>query len=668
MDGPPPPPPPPHGANPKTTSGLPPGNYDIFIVPPHSSGSGFLYLPSLQCHRNSFIAGVSCAFIAVWIWTMIEPSLKIWFSTIATSSGGPGIVVLVIGVGVLGWALGKTQMEGGFTGAKPNAHARPGGAAGGPAGAAPPPGFGASSPPPQGGFANGGPPPPHSHHPGGAGPQPGWGSNNYQQHNYAPPPRSPPSPRPRPEYTQPPPPPKPEYTQPPPPKPEYTQPPPPRPEPAQPPPPKPEPAQPPPPKPAHTQPSPPKPQPTQMPPPKPEPKAPPKPQAAPKPDPPRPNAAAEWEKARAETKRREEQRRREEDVRRRQEEEKKKKEEAEKQARAAAEKEKWEKMRAREKEAREREARERLAKEKAEKDAKAEPKPSAASDAQAKLKKEIREKIEQEKKNSPQETPKEKADRERAERLKAARERVERMAKEGTKSGGNTFGVGERTNPYAGSNYSSGSPTKGNYEKPSAKSYLGTEDTHSFRPYDQAPRAPRRAAPSAARSMFSESSYAPSQTTARTSPPPSQRGAYSTSDPDKIVIKGVYLFNDLFPKPIAQLVSGIGHVTDGLILRITTEGLFIDDDVRGVPQREWDVKAWTMKLVETGEKGPRHVLRASIRDPEGKKYVFVLPEEENWKVQKGIAKLRKGTQVRSLGVNGLSVSESKKLLEGLGYM
>ena len=50
--------------------------------------------------------------------------------------------------------------------------------------------------------------------------------------------------------------------------------------------------------------------------------------------------------------------------------------------------------------------------------------------------------------------------------------------------------------------------------------------------------------------------------------------------------------------PTQQLVPGSKQVTDGLILRITTEGLFIDDDKRGVPQREWDVKAWTMKLAE----------------------------------------------------------------------
>jgi hypothetical protein len=140
------------------------------------------------------------------------------------------------------------------------------------------------------------------------------------------------------------------------------------------------------------------------------------------------------------------------------------------------------------------------------------------------------------------------------------------------------------------------SPSK-RYERPTAKSYVGTQDGDptSYRPYDQPKRASKVPSQS---SVYSESSYAPSQSTARTTPPPSVRGPYSTADPDKIVIKAVYLFNDLFPKPVAQLVSGTGNVTDGLILRITTEGLFIDDDVRSVPQREWDIKAWTMKLVE----------------------------------------------------------------------
>jgi hypothetical protein len=134
--------------------------------------------------------------------------------------------------------------------------------------------------------------------------------------------------------------------------------------------------------------------------------------------------------------------------------------------------------------------------------------------------------------------------------------------------------------------------SKKNYEQPSAKSYVPSEDARTFQP----PRS--TATRSHVSSQYSESSYAPSQSTSRTTPPASQRGPYATTDPNKIVIKAVYLFNDLFPKPVAQLVASVGKVTDGLILKIQSEGLFIDDDVRSIPQREWDVKAWTLKMVE----------------------------------------------------------------------
>lgn len=254
------------------------------------------------------------------------------------------------------------------------------------------------------------------------------------------------------------------------------------------------------------------------------------------------------------------------------------------------------------------------------------------------------------------------------------------------------------------------------------------------------------------------------------------RMPYATKDPDKIVIRAVYGFLNQFSKtPGSQLISGQGSVTDGLILRITTEGLFIDDDVRGVPQREWDVKAWTLKQVEvwcpahvdalmakeeelskkgasTGasanpsaaffrgavggsgrrERGPKtllgdeadaylaemlrecndncrlglsdydphyrpaasrsassnsgsrtgntndpqtgecqtkglHVLRATIRDQEGKRYLFVLGEEEGWKVAMGLQRLRKGSQIRGLGVSSMSGLETKNTLELLGW-
>lgn len=577
MDGP-PPPPPPHGANPKSTSGLPPGNYDIFIIPPHSAGGGFVYLPSLKPQRNSFLAGVVSTLAAVGVWTLVEPTVKRWFATIAAgvASGGTGVVVLIVAVGLAGWLWGKTQTEG--LGGSGDGPPSPGGGRRGPGGGSPGAGFGAGRPPPNG-YPGG--TPPHSPPPGG-GPNPGFTppphGHHYQQYsNQAPPRQAPPRPPTPPPQTPPPPPPQPE------------------------------------------------------------------PEPTPKPNPPNSEQAkgqSSWEKAREETRKREEARKTEEELKRRREEEQRKKEEAERQARAKAEKEKWEKMRAREKEIREREARERIAKERMQKEQEArerEAKEREAREAElrAKVERELREKLQAEqaeavRKKAEEDKIKaeleaklarEKAEKDRAERLKAARERAEKEREarkkaekekaEAATAKPSVFGVGERTDPYARPAPSvtsartspikatvrdSTSSPRTNYEKPSVKSYMGTPDseTHSYRPYDQ----PRRGARTAGSSIYSESSYAPSQSTARTTPPPSQRGPYTTQDPDKVVIKGVYLFNDLFPKPVAQLVSGIGNVTDGLVLKITTEGLFIDDDVRHVAQREWDVKAWTMKLVE----------------------------------------------------------------------
>lgn len=317
-------------------------------------------------------------------------------------------------------------------------------------------------------------------------------------------------------------------------------------------------------------------------------------------------------------------------------------------------------MRQREREQREREARERLAKEKARKQQEAKEREEAEREAReaaarAAIEKEIREKLEAEQRAKAAEeaarkaedekaaaaaavakakaeaelaAAKAKADAERAERLKAARERAQKerearlkaeadkikaeaaaaapditTARRSTTYGG--IGGGERLDPYAGARSppapsvtsTQSSPLKStvtsnkNYERPSAKSYVASEDATTFQARSTGTR-------SHVSSQYSESSYAPSQSTSRTTPPASQRGPYSTTDPNKIVIKAVYLFNDLFPKPVAQLVASVGKVTDGLILRIQSEGLFIDDDVRSIPQREWDVKAWTLKLVE----------------------------------------------------------------------
>ena len=509
----PPPPPPPHGHGPRPPGGLPDGNYDIFIIPPHSAGSGFLYLPSMQPHRNSFLLGVACTLLAVGVWTLVMPVLKVWFASLV-ASGGVGVVLLVVGVGVAGWAWGKTQGENG----------------GGPGSGSGDGSKGASQ----------------QHSAGGP------------QHNgYAPPPR--------PESQAPPPPP---------------------------------------------------------PPPPPEP---------PKPSPPPPEAksgaASGWEKAREETRKREEERKRAEELRKKREEAQRLREEAERIARAKMEKEKWEQARAREKEQREREARERIARERLAREKEAREKDTREREAREK---EARETADQEKADAAPKMP------------------TSRPA--------------------------TSKPATSKYERPTAASYLGSEagNAHSFRPYDSPRKAPAyKSSASSIVSGASESSYAPSQSTARTTPPPSHRGPYSTKDPDKIQIKAVYLFSDSFPnKPVAQLVCNTAPVTDGLILRITTEGLFIDDDIRGVPQREWDVKAWTLKSVEDGglTGTGMHVLRATARDAENKKYTFVLEETEAWKVALGLQKLKKGSQVRSLGMSGMKEGEVKTLLSNLGWL
>lgn len=294
------------------------------------------------------------------------------------------------------------------------------------------------------------------------------------------------------------------------------------------------------------------------------------------------------------------------------------------------------------------------------------------------------------------------------------------------------------------------SPTK-RPPAPTARTYLSTdEDSYSYRPYDK-PKQPQRKKSNG--SLASDVSWANSHTTARTSPPPSVRGPYTTKDPDKIVIQAVYMFMNQFAKtPASQLISGVGSVTDGLILRITTEGLFIDDDVRGVPQREWDVKGWTLKLVEvwcpphclnsapastpaskspgpnllfkmatarnrdrdgakpvvgedadafltdmvrackeccrlglcdskfskanipssTGQTGEwktkgLHLLRATVKDQDGKRYLFVIDETEYWKVGASIQRLRRGTQARQLGVAAMTAAEARTTLDTLGW-
>ncbi|PFH58552.1 hypothetical protein XA68_13553 [Ophiocordyceps unilateralis] len=653
MSGP-PPPPPPHGEMPRS-SGLPPGKYDIFVIPPHSAGAGFLYLPSLRPSSNSFAAGFASALILVALFQSMAPAFRAWWESFQ-GLGNMGITLLVVGVGFGAWAFGRAQKDSpGHHGYKANGHP-PGGGAQSTGG-----GFGASTstPPPQPGSGRP-PPPPH-------------GSSS-----------APPPPPPQPEDSNP----RTEDEAPPA---EETAPPPPRPEKA-------------------------KPWSQQRPPPQPTPKS-----------------KGTWEKAREEMRRKEEERKAKEAEQKRRDEATRRL--AELRAKEAKERQEREKEKVRkEKEAREKKERE------------------LAEVQRRKLAEEQRQKLA--------------AERLEKEAKGGEAQATESAAKPRVGSSYAYSAVGEKTNMWpngrptvapsqAGSTASkaaSSSAAEKRPPAPTAKTYVGTDDdAYSYRP-QSGKRWGRR--PSVSSVGGSESSWAPSHTTTRTSPPPSVRGPYSTKDPDKIVIQAVYLFMNQFAKtPASQLVSGVGSVTDGLILRMTTEGLFIDDDVRGVPQREWDVKAWTLKHVEawcpphclkgaasvasgnnkssaphllykmatarrngdkdrqqlTGDEADAyltemlrscreccrlglcknrfgnasiqspsgqagewrdkglHVLRATIRDQEAKRYLFVLDEAEGWKMAVGLQRLRRGTQVRQLGVSGMAPSEARSTLEMLGW-
>ncbi|KAJ5130874.1 uncharacterized protein N7515_006913 [Penicillium bovifimosum] len=708
MDGP-PPPPPPHGEKPRTTEGeyrkssdLPDGNYDIFIVPPHSAGAGFLYLPSLQCNRNSFLAGVASTLLACVVWSYISPILKAWYLATVASGNGTGMTVLAVGVGVAGWLVGAAQSNSGDN--KGNGSARGGwfgfggfgGSSGGPGGSrnesntnqqssgANHGGNGAGQQRQhQGGNSNGG----QSH------------GNQYSGNQYSsgPPPNSDDNQREKEEAEKRA---KEERAR------EERE----------------------------------------------------KEERA-KEERARQERAreerareerarerareeAERERAREEAKRKEELRRKMEEFKRKRDAEAKEKER--KREREAMEKELKERREQLEKEiaaaraAAEKEAREKLEKEVAE-----------AREKQAKAEAEAKARLEKIEAEARERAAKEAAEKEAAAKAAAQKEAMAKFAalkeaaskKYAEKKAQEAKEAAAKSSPPKPASTSSmprtPSPKKPPPPYPTAKT-ANDDDAYSFRPYDR-PRRPY----AAGTSVYSESSYAPSHSTAHTTPPPSHRSSYTTKDPDKIVIQGVYTFNNAFMKtPISQLVSGQGMISDGLVLRITTEGLFIDDDVRGIGQREWDVKAWTLKLAEvwcsqvnatTSAKTPSsnpfsfrrgnnvptneeseaflnnllkvckntcrlasprdafarsatasrdggpvhapgaetrglHVLRASVRDQEGKKYVFVMQESEAWKVAIGLQRLRAGALVRSMGVTGLPAPDCKLMLGSLGYV
>ena len=60
-------------------------------------------------------------------------------------------------------------------------------------------------------------------------------------------------------------------------------------------------------------------------------------------------------------------------------------------------------------------------------------------------------------------------------------------------------------------------------------------------------------------------------------------------------------------------------------------------------------------------------MRATVRDQEGKRYLFVIDESEAWKISIALQRLRRGTQVRQLAVNNMAAADARSTLEMLGW-
>lgn len=61
----------------------------------------------------------------------------------------------------------------------------------------------------------------------------------------------------------------------------------------------------------------------------------------------------------------------------------------------------------------------------------------------------------------------------------------------------------------------------------------------------------------------------------------------------------------------------------------------------------------------------QHMIRANVRDAEGRRFVFVCDEEEAWKIANAVQRLRKGSQARQLAVEGMGTAEASLIMTNL---
>jgi hypothetical protein len=67
----------------------------------------------------------------------------------------------------------------------------------------------------------------------------------------------------------------------------------------------------------------------------------------------------------------------------------------------------------------------------------------------------------------------------------------------------------------------------------------------------------------------------------------------------------------------------------------------------------------------SGRVSGQHMLRANVRDAEGRRYVFITDEEEAWKLAMNVNRIRKGSQARQMMVEGMGTAEASLLMTKL---
>ena len=69
---------------------------------------------------------------------------------------------------------------------------------------------------------------------------------------------------------------------------------------------------------------------------------------------------------------------------------------------------------------------------------------------------------------------------------------------------------------------------------------------------------------------------------------------------------------------------------------------------------------------QTSSKAGLYILRATLKDAENTRFVYIVPEGEEWKVQRGLKNVRSSSQARNLHHSTLAAPEVQRILSLIG--